>query len=94
MHASWIDRIAGWLLGLVALAAGLVFTVSLAVAALFVGVVAIVAGLLRGGRPPLFAGRAAVRRAGAGEVVDIEAREVGDSARALDRPAAPVRHDD
>jgi hypothetical protein len=80
---AFFTRAFVWLLGVLLLAAGLVFTASLAVAALLLGAVALASGLLRGERPRL---RMHLRRgfgaapgrpgSGAGEIVDIEAREV------------------
>ena len=76
---AWIDRITGWLLGVVVLVAGLVFAASLAVAALFVGALALLTRPLRQARAPLER-----RRARPADVVDIEEREV--PTRRDDRP--------
>ena len=92
---TWLVRLLGLLLGALLLAAGLIFTASLAVAALLIGVVAVAGSLLRGEKPAFrmrWQRGAAPRRAPPGEVVDIEAREIVEPPPALDEPA-PRRGD-
>ena len=88
-----LNRAFGWLLAALLLVAGLVFTASLALAALLVGVVAVAASLLRGEKPSLrmhrWRGDWRTRRpAPPAEVVDVEAREVPDTQRRIEHKDA------
>ena len=93
-----LTRAFGWLLAGLLLVAGLVFTASIALAALLVGVVAVAASLLRGDKPGLRMhlqrGHWRTRRpAPPAEIVDVEAREVPDAPQRLDHDNQTRRAD-
>jgi uncharacterized protein (DUF58 family) len=90
---SLLTRAFGWLLAGLLLAAGLVFTASLAVAALLLGGVAVAASLLRGEKPSLrHLHRGFGRRAAPpAEIVDIEVREVPETAQPIEHNSEPPR---
>jgi uncharacterized protein (DUF58 family) len=92
---SLLTRAFGWLLAGLLLAAGLVFTASLAVAALLLGGVAVAASLLRGEKPSLrhlHRGFGRGRRAAPpAEIVDVEVREVPETPQPIEHNSEPPR---
>ena len=102
---SLLTRAFGWLLAGLLLAAGVIFTASLVVAALLLGVVSVAASLLRGEKPSLrmhlgrgFGGAhwtdwRTRRRVPPAEIVDVEAREVPDTQRRIEHKGETPRDD-